>query len=213
VFALRADGAGKHTFLLFNNGEKDTRSAGTRLALHSIRVQPARRLSSLPAVLGLILALEALFLGLAFLLGRRWFSVLAERLSTRLSLLLTLAGFAALAGYGLLADSVLDYAVLAWLGASGLGGSRALSRSLAASLLPAARSGEFFGLFGTVQNLALLLSPPLFTGAFALLGSFRAALLLPALLLAGGALLLLRLNEEEGRRVARAEEERLRGDT
>jgi UMF1 family MFS transporter len=91
----------------------------------------------------------------------------------------------------LVADSVLDYAALAWLVACLLGGSQGLSRSLTASLLPAARSGEFFGLYGAAQILAAILGPLLFTGVSALFASHRAALLLPAVFLAAGITLLL----------------------
>jgi MFS-type transporter involved in bile tolerance (Atg22 family) len=201
---------GRHTLALSNNGEKDTRSAGIRLALGAVRVLEPRRRSQLPLVLGLILALEAICLGLAFLLGRPLLSGLAARLGTRASLILALVVYAAIAVYGYFLDSVLDYWCLAWLVACVQGGSQALSRSLFASMIPAAKSGEFFSLFGIMEKFATLLGPLVFAGAAALFGSSRPAVLSLIVFFLVGIALLLRVKVEEGRQAARAEEESLK---
>ena len=207
---LTAAEAGRHTLALANHGEKDTRSAGTRLALGAVRVLEPERQSSLPLVLGLILALEAVCLGLAFLLGRPLFSAPAARLNTKASLVLALIVYAAIAVYGFFLDSVLDYWCLAWLVACVQGGSQALSRSLFASMIPAAKSGEFFSLFGIMEKFATLLGPLVFAGAAALFGSSRPAVLSLIVFFIVGIVLLLRVKVEEGRRAARAEEEQLK---
>jgi MFS-type transporter involved in bile tolerance (Atg22 family) len=206
---LQASSPGLHTLALTNNGEKDTRSTGIRLALSAVRVLEPERRSSLPLLLGLILALEAACLGLAWLLGRPLLSGLAARLDTRSSLVLALAAYAAIAVYGSFLDSVLDYWCLAWLVACVQGGSQALSRSLFASLIPAARSGEFFGLFGIMEKFATLLGPLAFAGAAALFGSSRPAVMSLILFFLAGIVLLLRVKVQEGRAAARAEGEAL----
>ncbi len=206
---LEAASPGLHTLALSNYGEKDTRSAGTRLALGTVRVLEPQRRSSLPLMLGLILALEAACLGLAFLLGPLLAGP-AARLGTKASLVLALAVYAAIAVYGYFLDSVLDYWCLAWLVACVQGGSQALSRSLFASMIPAARSGEFFSLFGVMEKLATLLGPLLFAAAAALFGSSRPAVLSLIVFFLAGILLLLRVRVEEGRAAARAEEESLK---
>ena len=66
-----------------------------------MRVLEPERRSSLPLVLGLVLALEAACLGLAWLLGRPLFSGLAARLGTSSSLVLALAVYTAIAVYAL----------------------------------------------------------------------------------------------------------------
>ncbi len=205
---LRASEPGLHTLALSNYGEKDTRSAGTRLALGAVRVLEPQRRSSLPLVLGLILALEAACVGLAFLLGPLA-SSLAARLTAKASLLLAMAAWALIALYACLLDSVLDYWCLAWLVACVQGGSRALGRSLFASLVPAGRSGEFFGLFRLVEKLAALLGALLFVGAAALFGAKRPAVLSLLALFLGGVVLLWRVRAGEGRAAALAEEEAL----
>jgi hypothetical protein len=207
---LSAAEPGRHTLALSNNGEKDTRSTGTRLALGAVRVLEPQRRSSLPLVLGLILALEAACLGLAWLLGRPLFTGLAARLGTKSSLVLALAVYAAIAVYGYFLDSVLDYWCLAWLVACVQGGSQALSRSLFASMIPAARSGEFFSLFGIMEKFATLLGPLVFAGAAAAFGSSRPAVLSLIVFFIVGIVLLLRVEVAKGRKTARAEEERLK---
>jgi hypothetical protein len=206
---LAAPEPGLHTLALSNYGEKDTRSAGTRLALGTVRVLEPQRRSSLPIVLGLILALEAACLGLAFLLAPL-LSGAAARLGTKASLVLALTVYAAIAVYGYFLDSVLDYWCLAWLVACVQGGSQALSRSLFASMIPAARSGELFSLFGLMERFATLLGPLVFAAAAALFGSSRPAVLSLIVFFLAGILLLLRVRVEEGRAAARAEEEALK---
>ncbi len=200
---------GLHTLALSNYGEKDTRSTGTRLALGAVRVLEPQRHFSLPLILGLILALEAACLGLAFLL-KPLLAGPAARLGTKASLVLALAGYAAITAYGYFLDSVLDYGCLAWLVACVLGGSLALSRSLFASMIPAARSGELFGLFGAMKKLAALLGPLAFAGAAAAFGSSRPAVLSLIVFFLAGIVLLLRVRVEEGRAAARSEEESLK---
>jgi MFS-type transporter involved in bile tolerance (Atg22 family) len=207
--ALQAPEPGLHTLALSNYGEKDTRSEGTRLALGALQVLAPQRHSSLPLILGLILALEAACLGLAFLLGPL-LANLAARLGTKASLVLALSVYAAIAIYGYFLDSVLDYWCLAWLVACVQGGSQALSRSLFASMVPAARSGEFFSLFGVMEKFATLVGPLVFAGAAALFGSSRPAVLSLIVFFLAGILLLLRVRVREGRAEARAEEENLR---
>jgi UMF1 family MFS transporter len=71
---------------------------------------------------------------------------------------------------------------------------------------PAAKSGEFFGLFGIMEKFSAIIGPLLFALAGVFFGSSRPAVLsLIALFFIGG-FLLLRVNVDEGRRVARMED-------
>jgi UMF1 family MFS transporter len=204
---LRAAAPGRHTLALSNNGEKDTRSTGIRLALGAVRVLEPERRASLPVILGLILALEAVCLGLAWLLGRPLLSGPVSRLGIRPSLVLALAAFAGIAVYACLLGSVLDFWCLAWLVACVLGGSRALSRGLFSSLIPAARSGEFFGLYGSAGGFAMMTGLLVFSGAAALFDSSRPEVLGVSLVFLLAAALLLRVRIREGRASARADGE------
>ena len=85
-----------------------------------------------------------------------------------------------------------------------------LSRSLFASMIPAAKSGEFFSLFGIMEKFATLLGPLLFAGAAAVFGSSRPAVLSLILFFIVGIALLLRVKVEEGRLAARTEDKSLK---
>lgn len=91
-----------------------------------------------------------------------------------------------------------DFWLLALLIGLVQGGAQALSRSLYASLTPADRQAEFFGLFATLEKFAGILGPL----AFAVLPSTDAALLSVIGFFVLGGLLLSRVDVERGRRAA-----------
>jgi UMF1 family MFS transporter len=157
-------------------------------------------------ILGVIAAVEAVGVVLAFLLGRPLFSRLADTLDTRRSIILSLVVYAVIAVWGYFLNSVVEFWLLAWMVAVVQGGSQALSRSLYASLSPAAKSGEFFGLFGVMEKFSAILGPLLFAAAVALFGSSRPAILSLVVFFVVGILLLRSVNIDEGVRVAREED-------
>jgi UMF1 family MFS transporter len=157
-------------------------------------------------ILGVIAAVEAVGVVLAFLLGRPLFSRLADTLDTRRSIILSLVVYAVIAVWGYFLNSVVEFWLLAWMVAVVQGGSQALSRSLYASLSPAAKSGEFFGLFGVMEKFSAILGPLLFAAAVALFGSSRPAILSLVVFFVVGILLLRFVNIDEGVRVAREED-------
>jgi UMF1 family MFS transporter len=108
--------------------------------------------------------------------------------------------------WGYFINSTVEFWFLAWMVAIVQGGSQALSRSLYASMSPAAKSGEFFGLYGIMEKFSAIIGPLLFAGAAATFGSSRPAILsLIGLFIIGG-WLLTRVDVAEGRRVAQAED-------
>ncbi len=204
---------GEHTLTLVNTGERNPESSGTRMSLGQVEVLPPARQSNLLAIIGALLAIQALGILFALLLGRRLFSGLAELLDTRRSILLALTIYSVIAIWGFLLDSTLEYWFLAWMVAIVQGGSQALSRSLYASLSPAAKSGEFFGLYGVMEKFSAVLGPLLFATAVAVFASSRPAILSLIVLFVLGGFLLTRVNIEEGRRIAQAEDAALLGGT
>jgi UMF1 family MFS transporter len=71
------------------------------------------------------------------------------------------------------------------------GGVQSLSRSLFGRLVPAGKSGEFFGFFNMMGKFATVLGPLLIAVVAALTGSERASIVsLVLLFVIGGALLL-----------------------
>ena len=205
---FRADEPGEHVLSLVNTGQRNPDSQGNLMSISQVEVLPPLRQSQLPFIIGLILAVEALGSLFAWLLGRPLFSGLAEKLDTRSSIILALVVYAAIAVWGFFLDSVIEFWFLAWMVAIVQGGSQALSRSLYASMSPASKSGEFFGLYGIMEKFSAIMGPLLFAAAVALFDSSRPAVLSLIILFFVGIFLLTRVNVEEGRRVAREEDAR-----
>jgi len=104
---------------------------------------------------------------------------------------------------------VLEFWLLAWLVATVQGGSQALSRSLYASMSPRAKSGEFFGFFSVMEKFAGIIGPVIFAAVIAVFGSSRPAVLSLIVLFILGGMLLTRVNVDEGRAIAQAEDDAL----
>jgi MFS family permease len=203
---------GEHVLSLVNTGQKNPASSMTAMSIGQIEVLRPVSASSLPTILALLAATQ--LVGLLF----AWFTQsgfvgLAERLTTRSSILLALVVYSVIAVWGYFIESTLEFWFLACMVATVQGGSQALSRSLFASMSPASKSGEFFGLFGVMEKFSSFIGPLLFAFAAATFGSSRPAILaLIAFFIIGG-YLLTRVNVEEGRRVAQAEDAAVLGAT
>ena len=199
--------AGEHVLSVVNTGRSNPLSAGAGINLGGITVEPPPRQANLLLIIGAILAIEAVGLLLSFLLGPALFSGAVQRLDTKYSILLALLVYVVIAVWGFFLNSVIEFWFLAWMVAIVQGGSQALSRSLYAAMSPAVKSGEFFGLFGIMEKFSAIIGPLLFATAGVLFGSSRPAVLsLIALFLIGG-FLLLQVDVDEGKRVAKIEDE------
>ncbi|GAB4574938.1 MAG: hypothetical protein Kow0077_23960 [Anaerolineae bacterium] len=203
---LTAPEPGWHELAIRNTGSADPASAGTRISLIAVEVLPPVRQSSPAVIMGLLVAVQVAAAIFALLLGRPLFSGLAARLDTKRSVLLALLVYSVIAIWGFFLNSTIEYWFLAWMVAIVQGGSQALSRSLYASMSPAAKSGEFFGLYGIMEKFSAILGPLLFAGAVALFDSSRPAILSLIVLFILGGYLLTRVDVDEGRRVAQAED-------
>jgi UMF1 family MFS transporter len=200
---------GEHILSLINTGDKHPDSEGTSMTLAQAEILPPARESHLPLVIGMIIVVELIGLVFAWLLGRPLFSGLAERLDTRRSIILALSVYAVIAIWGFFLDSVVEFWFLAWMVAIVQGGSQALSRSLYASMSPAAKSGEFFGFYGVMEKFSAIIGPLLFAAAATVFDNSRPAVLSLIVLFFVGIFLLTRVNVQEGQRIAREEDARL----
>jgi MFS family permease len=209
---ILVDAPGEHILSLINTGERDPSSQGSIISLSRMEILPPLRISNLGLILALILAVELLGLLISFLLGKPLFSGLVTHLNTKRSILLSLAVYTVIAIWGFFLNSVIEFWCLAWMVAVVQGGSQALSRSLFASMSPASKSGEFFGLFGIMEKFSAVLGPLVFAFAATNFGSSRPAILSIIAFFIVGGYLLNRVNVEEGQRVARAEDVSLLGE-
>lgn len=207
---VTAEMPGEHSVQIQNTAQQNADSTGAGMSLAEIRVLNVAPKSNLGIVLGIILVVELVGLGIAFLLGRPLFSGLAELMDTKRSILLALIFYVFIAIWGFLINSVIEFWLLAWMVAVVQGGSQALSRSLYASMSPATKSGEFFGLFGIMEKFSAILGPIVFAAAVALFGSSKPAILSLIVFFVVGGVILLFVNTEEGRKVAKEEDKLVR---
>lgn len=199
-----AEEPGEHVLSVINTGE------GV-MSVAQVEVLPPARKNNLLIILVLVVAVNVAAVAFGALLGRALFSGLAALLDTRRSVILALSVYAVIAVWGFFLNSTIEFWFLAWMVSVVLGGSQALSRSLYASMSPAAKSGEFFGLFGVMEKFSAILGPILFAAAGTLFGSSRPAILSLILFFLVGIFLLMRVDVEKGRQVAQAEDAALLG--
>jgi UMF1 family MFS transporter len=101
-----------------------------------------------------------------------------------------------------------DFFVLAFLVATVMGGTQAISRSLFATMIPRYKSGEFFGFWGVFDKFAGIFGPAIFTVMVWTTGSSRNAILALVLFFVAGGALLAFVDVDRGRRAAREAEGR-----
>jgi UMF1 family MFS transporter len=126
------------------------------------------------------------------------FGLLAGRIGAKPSIFITLAVYTAITVLGYYMKTERDFYVLALMVASVQGGSQALSRSLFASMIPRARSSEFFGFFSVFEKFGAIAGPAAFEVASRATGSSRSAILSVMVFFLAGAAVLLFVNVREG---------------
>jgi len=203
---FKIESQGEHTLTLVNTGGHTPESQGNLMGLTEVQVLPPVRVSNLLQIIGIIAIVEALGLLLSWIFGKRLFSGLADAITTKRSILLALLVYTVIAIWGYFLDSVIEFWFLAWMVAVVQGGSQALSRSLFASMSPAAKSGEFFGLFGIMEKFSAIVGPLVFAWAATTFGNSRPAVLSIIAFFFIGGFLLTRVDVEAGRRVAQEED-------
>ena len=204
---IDAPAMGEHILSLVNTGTTNPDSTGNIFAISQIEVARPVSKSSLIAIIGIVLGIQAVGVVFAYFIGAELVQRLADSLNTERSILISLVVYSVIAIWGFFINSTIEFWFLAWMVAIVQGGSQALSRSLFSSMSPASKSGEFFGLFGVMEKFSSFIGPLIFAIAAATLGSSRPAILaLIAFFIIGG-WLLTRVNVREGQRVAQAEDE------
>jgi len=191
-----------HVLTVVNTAERDEAATGTLMAIGAIEVLETPRSSNLGTILGLLLIIQVVGLGVAWVAGAPLFGRLADTMTTKRTIILALVVYTVIAIWGFFLDAVIEFWYLAWLVAVVQGGSQALSRSLYAGMSPTTESGEFFGFFSVMSKFSAILGPLVFASAVGVFGSSRPAILFIASFFIVGIALLLRVDVDEGRRVA-----------
>ena len=197
--------AGNQTIELINISDQIDSAQGSVIAFTSLEVQAPTRQSSLPTIIGILIAIQ--IVGLIFaVIFQRYFIGLANWLDTRRSILFALVIYSIVAGWGFILNTTVEFWLLAWMVAMVQGGSQALSRSLYSSMCPLAESGEFFGFYSIMEKFASIIGPLLFAFAGIALGSSRPAILSLIVLFMIGGYLLTRVDIAKGQQTAREED-------
>ncbi len=150
-----------------------------------------------PAMIKAILLVQFVGIPATFAFGQ-----VAKAISAKKAIYVGLIVYSGVSVLGFFMTTATHFFMLAGLVGLVQGGVQALSRSLFATLIPASKSSEFFGLFAVFEKFAGILGPLLFAGVIHLAGSSRPAILAIIGFFAIGGLLLSRVSVEEGQRQA-----------
>jgi UMF1 family MFS transporter len=131
------------------------------------------------------------------------FGHLGARFGAKAGITIGLGVYIAATLWGYAMESVWEFYALAIVVGLVQGGVQALSRSLFARIMPAARAGEFFGFYNMLGKFAVVLGPLLVGSAALATGSSRAAILVLVALFVAGGVLLYFVDEREGARLAK----------
>lgn len=132
------------------------------------------------------------------------FGAIATRIGAKRAIFIGLLVYAGISVLGYFMRTAAHFVLLAGLVATVQGGTQALSRSLFASLIPAHKSGEFFGFYSVFEKFASIFGPLLFWLTIATTGSSRNAILSVIAFFAIGAFVLSLVNVGKGQEAARA---------
>jgi len=131
------------------------------------------------------------------------FGFLGERLGAKTGILIGIGVYIAVTVFAYSMQAVWEFYALAIVVGLVQGGVQSLSRSFYARLIPADKSAEFFGFYNMLGKFAAVLGPALMGVVSLTTGSPRLAILAVVVLFIAGALLLYRVDESQGRRMAR----------
>ena len=160
------------------------------------------------ALIAAVLLVQFVGVPCAFLFG-----MLATRIGAKRAVFVGLLSYTAISVVGYYMRTAAHFFILASLVGVVQGGTQALSRSLFATLIPAHKSGEFFGFYSVFEKFSSIFGPLLFSITIARTGSSRNAILSVIVFFAVGAALLAFVNVERGQRAARDAEAGLRTAT
>lgn len=185
----------RHAFLLF-----------IAMLLYQDGIQTVIRMASVygaevgidqNAQIGAFVMVQFVGIPFAFLFGS-----MGARFGTKNCIFAAIGVYIVAASLAYFMSSVAEFFALAFLIATVLGGSQALSRALFSRLIPKDRTSEFFGFFAVSERFATIFGPALFTISVLVTGSSRTAILAIIGLFVAGALVLSRVDEAEGIRAA-----------
>ncbi len=183
-------------FWLYNNG------IGTIIVMATIYGTELE--FSQTTTIGTLLMVQ--FAGIPFSLLFGW---LGKKIGTKKSIIISLVIYTLIAIGGYFMYQEIHFWILGFAVATVQGGSQALSRSLFSRMVPKSQSAEFYSFFSVSEKVAGTVGPLLFGVVSTIMGGSRLSIVSLIIFFIIGGYLLTRVNENEGMRVAKEEEERL----
>ncbi len=152
------------------------------------------------AMIGALLLTQFIGVPFGFLFG-----FIADTIGAKRAVFIGLVVYSLITVLGYFMRTATHFFALALLVGMVQGGTQALSRSLFASMIPKAKSSEFFAFFGVFERYAGILGPALFAWVVAHSGSSRNAILSVLAFFVIGGVILTFVDVAEGRRAVRRE--------
>jgi UMF1 family MFS transporter len=150
------------------------------------------------ALISAVLLVQFVGIPCAFLFG-----MLADRIGAKRAVFLGLSAYTVISVIGYFMTTATHFFMLAGLVGMVQGGTQALSRSMFATMIPAHKSGEFFGFYSVFEKFSSIFGPLIFAATIAITGSSRSAILSVILFFAVGAAILALVDVEAGKAAAR----------
>jgi UMF1 family MFS transporter len=146
------------------------------------------------------------FVGIPFSFGFGW---LAKRVGNKPCIYIGLIVYTLISICGYFISTAWQFWVLGFMVGTVQGGTQALSRSLYGSMLPRAKTAEFFGFYGMSSKFAGIFGPLVFSIVTQISGTGRVGIIFLAIFFLIGAILLSKVDVKQG--IRRATEEDMHG--
>lgn len=143
------------------------------------------------------------FVGIPFSFGFGW---LAKRMGSKACIYMGLIVYTLISICGYFISTAWHFWVLGFMVGTVQGGTQALSRSLYGSMLPKAKTAEFFGFYGMSSKFAGIFGPLLFSIVAQISGTSRLGIIFLVIFFSVGAILLSKVDVRQGINRAREED-------
>lgn len=152
-------------YLLYNNGIQTVMAMATIYGQQEIGLETQTLMVTL------------LFIQFVSVFGALGFSKLAERVTAKKALMLSLVGWCGVIVYAYFLTNATEYFILGGIVGMVQGGSQALSRSFYGGMIPIHASAEFYGFYSVFTKGSAILGPLTFAAIGLITGSNRLAIL------------------------------------
>jgi len=142
-----------------------------------------------------VLMITLLMIQFVSIVGALLFSKLAEIISAKNALMISLVGWSLVVIYAYFLQTTTEYFILGGIVGLVLGGSQSLSRSFYGAIIPAKASAEFYGFYSVFNKGSAIFGPLLFAAIAQLTGSARNSILCLIIFFIVGLVLLYLVNE------------------